>query len=109
MKIAFLDDWTSSAARYVDAHPLASSHDITIFTDHLTGDALCERLKPFDIICLMRERTVLNADLVAKLPQLKAVITSGMRNAAIDVKLVRRPAYLCLVPHHLAMQPQNWL
>ena len=86
MKIAFLDDWTSSAARYVDAHPLASSHDITIFTDHLTGDALCERLKPFDIICLMRERTVLNADLVAKLPQLKAVITSGMRNAAIDVE-----------------------
>ena len=85
MKIAFLDDWTSSAARYVDAHPLASSHDITIFTDHLTGEALCERLKPFDIICLMRERTVLDADLVAQLPHLKAVITSGMRNAAIDV------------------------
>jgi len=86
MKIAFLDDWTSSAAHTVYAHPLASSHDITIFTDHLIGDALCERLKPFDIICLMRERTVLDADLVAKLPQLKAVITSGMRNAAIDVE-----------------------
>ena len=86
MKIAFLDDWTSSAAQYVEAHPLATSHEMKIFHDHVTGDALIERLKPFDIICIMRERTVLDAPLLAQLPHLKAVITSGMRNAAIDLE-----------------------
>ena len=85
MKIAFLDDWTSSAAPLVNAHPLSSSHEITIFHDHVTGDALQKRLLPFDIICIMRERTSIDGSLIAQLPHLKAVITSGMRNAAIDL------------------------
>ena len=85
MKIALLDDWTSSAAPLINAHPLSSSHEITIFHDHVTGDALRKRLLPFDIICIMRERTSIDAPLIAQLPHLKAVITSGMRNAAIDL------------------------
>lgn len=84
MKIAMLDDWTHSAARYVSHHPLAKTHEIEIFNDHLTGQALAERLLPFDIICLMRERSLCDSALIDALPNLKGIVTTGMHNAAID-------------------------
>lgn len=84
MRIALLDDWTSSAAQFVDGHALAQAHQIDIFTDHLTGQALIDRLAPYEIICIMRERTRIDAALIAALPNLRAIVTSGMRNGAID-------------------------
>lgn len=89
MKIAFIDDWTASAAEHVKAHQLAASHDIQIFTDHLKGPALIERLMPFDIICIMRERTLFDAGLIGSLPNLRALVTNGMNNAAIDLAACR--------------------
>jgi len=86
MKIAFLDDWTSSAAQYVKAHSLYAAHEMVIFTDHVTGPSLVSRLMPFDIICIMRERTKFDEALIACLPNLKAIVTTGMHNQAIDLK-----------------------
>lgn len=85
MKIAILDDWTHDAAASAGWHRLGPEHDVTIYTDTVTGQALIDRLEGVEIICAMRERTTLSRDVIARLPGLRAIITSGMRNAAIDL------------------------
>ena len=85
MKIAILDDWTHDAAQFAEWHRLSPEHDVTIYTDTVTGEALIDRLEGVEIICAMRERTILSRDVIARLPGLRAIITSGMRNAAIDL------------------------
>jgi phosphoglycerate dehydrogenase-like enzyme len=58
----------------------------TVFSDHLADeDALAERLAPFDIVCLIRERTALPRDLMGRLPKLKLIASTGAINAAVDV------------------------
>nr|WP_237722882.1 D-2-hydroxyacid dehydrogenase family protein [Singulisphaera acidiphila] len=70
-----------------DWSPLAEQAVITVFNDHLSNlDDLVERLLPFDVICLMRERTPLRRSLIERLPRLKLIASTGPRNAAIDVE-----------------------
>ena len=84
MKIAILDDYANAACGMADWDSLNA--EITVFVDTITDPrALQERLAPFDILCLMRERTPLTTDLIAALPNLKLIVTSGPRNAAIDL------------------------
>lgn len=84
MRIAILDDWSDSAHAMADWDGL--SCDITVFRDTLHDeDALCARLAPFDIICLMRERSKMPASLITRLPNLRLIVTTGMRNLALDV------------------------
>ncbi|XDZ66539.1 D-2-hydroxyacid dehydrogenase family protein [Alphaproteobacteria bacterium LSUCC0684] len=85
MKIAILDDWTQDAAKSADWQRLGSEHEVEIFTDTVSGQALIKRLQDADIICAMRERTSFSREVIESLPKLKAIITSGMRNAAIDL------------------------
>ena len=86
MKIALLDDWQNNASSFADFARLSANHQLDMFADTLSGPGLIERLHPYDIILAMRERTGLRADVLSKLPNLKAVITCGMRNAAIDLE-----------------------
>ena len=86
MKIALLDDWQNNASSFADFARLSANHQLDMFADTLSGPSLIERLHPYDIILAMRERTGLRADVLSKLPNLKAVITCGMRNAAIDLE-----------------------
>lgn len=85
MKIAVLDDWTGDAANSADWARLSPDHKVDIFTDTVTGAELIARLQPYEVICAMRERSLFSAEVLAQLPKLKAIITSGMRNAAIDL------------------------
>jgi phosphoglycerate dehydrogenase-like enzyme len=62
---------------------------IDVFHDTIAGTALVERLQPYDIICMMRERTPVDAGLLDQLPNLKGIVTSGMRNAALDIDAAR--------------------
>ncbi|CAN5803896.1 D-2-hydroxyacid dehydrogenase family protein [soil metagenome] len=83
MRIAVLDDWAGAATRMADWHGLGA--EVTVFRDTLHGeDALAERLAPFEVLCLMRERTRMPGTLIARLPKLKLIVTTGMRNLAID-------------------------
>ncbi|MED5409672.1 MAG: D-2-hydroxyacid dehydrogenase family protein, partial [Chloroflexota bacterium] len=60
---------------------------ISIFNDHIHDpDPLVDRLKEFEIICAMRERTPFPKEILQRLPKLQLLITTGMRNASIDVK-----------------------
>lgn len=82
MKIAVLDDYAHAALRLADWSGLG---EVTVFSDTLSDqDALASRLEPFDIVCLMRERTPMPASLLARLPRLRLIVTTGPRNFAID-------------------------
>jgi phosphoglycerate dehydrogenase-like enzyme len=86
MKIAILDDYADAALRLADWKGLG---EVTVFSDTVTGDVLADRLRPFDVICLMRERTPMPADLIAALPDLRLIVTTGPKNASIDVAAAR--------------------
>lgn len=86
MRIAILDDFSNLAPSFARWDSLAPAQ-VTFFSDHLESEAaLVERLKPFDAIGLMRERTPMPRSLIEQLPQLKFLITTGKQNASIDVK-----------------------
>jgi phosphoglycerate dehydrogenase-like enzyme len=86
-KIAVLDDYQSVALKMADWSAVAARAQVDVFSDHLAdADALAERLHPYDIVCVMRERTPLRAELIERLPNLKLIASTGPRNASIDLK-----------------------
>jgi len=86
MKIAVLDDYANVALEMADWSRLADS-EISVFNDTLTEhEAIVKRLAPFDVICMMRERTPFPASLLDALPNLKLLVTSGPRNLSIDLQ-----------------------
>ena len=85
-QVAVLDDYQNVALASADWSVLRDHAEIAVFQDHLVEpDAVIERLKPFDIICVMRERTPLPRNLIERLPNLKLIASTGPVNASIDV------------------------
>src|SRR5246500_1044773 len=85
-KIAVLDDYQNVALESADWSVLRDRADITVFQDHLADpDAVIERLRPFDVVCVMRERTPLPRDVIERLPNLKLITSTGPVNASIDL------------------------
>ncbi|MDB5983005.1 MAG: 2-hydroxyacid dehydrogenase [Pseudomonas sp.] len=91
LQIAVLDDWQSVASGVVDWTVLDSIGKVS-FLHEFPADTttMVERLKSFEIICVMRERTPFNEALLSQLPKLKLLVTGGMRNAAIDLPAAAR-------------------
>jgi phosphoglycerate dehydrogenase-like enzyme len=86
-KIAVLDDYQGVALKMADWSAILARADVDVFGDHLDGaDAVAERLLPYDVVCVMRERTPLRAELIERLPNLKLIASTGPRNASIDLK-----------------------
>jgi phosphoglycerate dehydrogenase-like enzyme len=86
LRCAIIDDYQDAARRFADWSALGEQVELTVFTDHLVDEeAVAERLAPFDVVVIMRERTPFPASLLARLTRLQLLITSGMRNAAIDL------------------------
>lgn len=87
LNIAVLDDYADAAMRLAD---WPDEDSVTVFRDTITEpEALIERLRPFDVICVMRERTPLPASIIEALPRLRLIVTTGARNLSIDVKAAR--------------------
>jgi phosphoglycerate dehydrogenase-like enzyme len=87
IRIAILDDYQNVALEMADWSPLAGRAAITVFNDHLSDpDDVVERLLPFDVVCVMRERTPLTRSAIERLPHLKLIASTGPRNAAIDAE-----------------------
>jgi phosphoglycerate dehydrogenase-like enzyme len=85
VKIAILDDYQNVALQFADWSRVASKADITVFTDHLSEpDDVVTRLQPFDVLCVMRERTPLPRNIIERLPRLKMIASTGPGNASID-------------------------
>ena len=86
MKIAILNDYQNVALKMADWSLIPGQPEIIVFNDHVADpEALAKRLLPFDVICVMRERTPLTAALIEKLPNLKLIASTGSRNASIDL------------------------
>jgi phosphoglycerate dehydrogenase-like enzyme len=86
MKVAILDDYQDVARKMADWSAVAAKADISVFHDHVADpDALVRRLEPFDVLCVMRERTPLRRDIIERLPRLKMIASTGLRNASIDM------------------------
>ncbi|MFO1189600.1 MAG: D-2-hydroxyacid dehydrogenase family protein [Alphaproteobacteria bacterium] len=100
-RIAVLDDYQGIALDMADWSALAAEHAITVFRDHLPDEAaLAERLRPFDIVCLMRERTPMRRTLIDALPSLRLIVTTGPRNASIDMAAAKaRGITVCATGH----------
>lgn len=85
VQVAILDDYQGVALQSADWSVLSAKAEITVFQDHLFDSAaLVERLRPFDIVCVMRERSPLTRDILQQLPKLKLICSTGSRNASID-------------------------
>ena len=86
VQIAVIDDWQQVASGVVDWSVLASVGQVHFLHDYPADTAtLIERLQGFEVICVMRERTTFDQALLQALPNLKLLVTGGMRNAAIDI------------------------
>ncbi len=85
MKIAVLDDFQDAARGLADWSHL----EVTVFNDNRRGQALVDRLLPFDVVVAIRERTPFPRSLLDQLPNLKLIATTGMRNAGIDMVACR--------------------
>ena len=90
-RVAILDDYQEVALASADWSAITGRADITVFTGHIadSGD-LARRLAPYEVIVAMRERTPFPAALLGQLPALKLLITTGMRNASLDLAAARR-------------------
>jgi phosphoglycerate dehydrogenase-like enzyme len=106
-RVAILDDYQETALRLADWASLHPQTEITVLNTHI-GDreALAKRLHDCDAIVAMRERTPFPQALLARLPNLKLLVTAGMRNAAIDIDAAAsRGVTVCgtdMLPHPTA-------
>ncbi|KAF3359043.1 hypothetical protein VD0004_g1912 [Verticillium dahliae] len=94
-RVAVLDDYQGLSVSHFDTLDKAV-FDVTVFRDTLlpwnhpdtpqhVKEALVHRLEPFHVICTMRERTPFPRDLIARLPNLKLLLTTGLRNNSLDL------------------------
>ncbi len=90
LRCAILDDYFDLALSAADWSKVSDRVDITVFNHPFASEqAVASALKDFEIVCAMRERTAFPKSLFDALPKLKLLLTSGMRNAAIDTAAVK--------------------
>jgi phosphoglycerate dehydrogenase-like enzyme len=99
-RCAILDDYQNAALKMADWSTLSAEVEAKVFDEPLGNEAnVAKALVDFDIICAMRERTPFPGALIQKLPKLKLLITTGMRNASIDVAAAKeRGVTVCGTP-----------
>ena len=86
VQIAVIDDWQNVASSVVDWSALDAVGQVHFLHDFPADTAtMIERLKGFEVICVMRERSSFDKALLQGLPRLQLLVTGGMRNAAIDI------------------------
>jgi phosphoglycerate dehydrogenase-like enzyme len=85
VRVAILDDYTGVALESADWDDVLPEGELTVFDQPIPPADRARVLQPFDVIIAMRERMPLDAELLRALPGLRLVVTTGMRNNAIDV------------------------
>ncbi|WP_329124444.1 D-2-hydroxyacid dehydrogenase family protein [Streptomyces sp. NBC_01465] len=90
LRCAVLDDYQNAATTMADWTPLTDRVEVVTHPEHFpTEDELAAALAEFDIVVTLRERVPFPATLLARLPRLKLLIASGMRNSVIDFDAAR--------------------
>ena len=87
--IAILDDYYNRAADFADWHN-ANFASFEFFAETIASqEEVINRLQPFNAVGLMRERTPFPSDVIRHLPNLELIVTSGKKNASIDVSAAK--------------------
>ena len=91
LKVAILDDYQNVSQNFVDLKKLSGKYDFKIFSEpFLEEEDAINQLKAFEALLIMRERTKITSNLISNLKNLKYIITSGMRNQAIDLDAAKK-------------------
>lgn len=91
LRCAVIEDFQSVATTVVDWSPVTADVEVVTFTGHLaTEDEAAAALAGFDIVVTLRERVPFPAELFARLPRLRLLVASGMRNSVIDLDAAKR-------------------
>ena len=90
-KAAILDDYQNVSQEFVDLKNLSGKYEFKIFSEPFVNeDEAIEQLIDFEALLIMRERTPITKNLITNLKKLKFIITSGMRNKAIDLEAAKK-------------------
>jgi len=91
LKVAILDDYQNVSQEFVDLKKLSGKYEIKVFSEPFIdeNDAI-EQLSDFEALLVMRERTKITENLISNLKKLKFIITSGMRNKAINLDAAKK-------------------
>jgi phosphoglycerate dehydrogenase-like enzyme len=84
-RVAVLDDYQGRAHSYADWASLDPGVEVVFFHETIEQAALPARLADFDVLVVMRERTAFRRSVLEALPRLKLLVTTGMRNASVDI------------------------
>ena len=91
LKVAILDDYQNVAQEFVDLKKLSGRYEIKVFNEPFENeDDAIDKLKEFEALLVMRERTKITSNLINSLKKLKYIATSGMRNKAIDLEATNK-------------------
>ena len=91
LKVAILDDYQNVSQEFIDLTKLAGKYEIKVFREVFEDEnSIIEQLKDFEALLIMRERTKINSNIINNLKKLKYIITSGMRNIAIDLEAAKK-------------------
>ena len=85
LKVAILDDYQNISQNFLNLKELSRKYEFKVFSEYfLNEEEAIEKLKDFEALFIMRERTKITKNLISNLKKLKYIVTSGMRNKAID-------------------------
>jgi phosphoglycerate dehydrogenase-like enzyme len=84
-RVAILDDYAGMALRLADWSPVQTRSEVTVFDRHLSEPEAAEALRPFDVICTLRERMALPRTLIERLPNLKLITIVGRSLPNLDM------------------------
>jgi len=91
IKVAILDDYQNISHEFVDLKKLGGKYEIKVFSEPFQNEEeAIENLKEFEALLIMRERTLITKNLIKNLKNLKFIVTSGMRNKAIDLDAAKK-------------------
>jgi D-3-phosphoglycerate dehydrogenase len=91
LKVAILDDYQNVSQQFVDLEKLSGKYEFKIFSEPFTDEAdALEQLADFEALLIMRERTPVTKNIIENLTKLKFIITSGLRNKAIDMEAAKK-------------------
>ncbi len=91
LKVAILDDYQNVSQEFVDLKNLSGKYEFKIFSEPFIDEAdAIEQLADFEALLIMRERTPITKNLIDNLNNLKYIITSGLRNKAIDLEAAKK-------------------
>ena len=95
LKVAILDDYQNVAQEFVDLKKLSGKYEIKVFSEPFDNeDDVIEKLKEFEVLLIMRERTKITSKVINNLTKLKYIATSGMRNKAINLEAAKNKKVL---------------